>query len=187
MKSITTCSTFCEASISRWSWSDAICGSVVSLRLRIKTLKLIPSEVGRLITDLQPDIQIPDLENQIRKVIDSLITKEIEIQDKAGRWHSLLMRPYETVDNKISGAILILFDIEESKRASCKNSRPRTLPMLYSRPFEVHRSCWTANSESSALPRPFTGCFKPHPRKPKAVSFMKLETANGILPNSGHC
>ena len=27
------------------------------------------------------------------------------------------MRPYETVDNKISGAILVLFDIEESKRS----------------------------------------------------------------------
>ena len=55
-----------------------------------KTLKLIPSDVGRLITDLQPDIQIPDLEKQIRQVIDSLITKEIEVQDKTGRWHSLV-------------------------------------------------------------------------------------------------
>ena len=82
-----------------------------------KTLKLIPSDVGRLITDLQPDIQIPDLEKQIRQVIDSLITKEIEVQDKAGRWYSLLLRPYETVDNKISGAVLVLFDIEQSKRS----------------------------------------------------------------------
>jgi two-component system, chemotaxis family, CheB/CheR fusion protein len=49
-------------------------------------------------------------------VIDSLITKEIEVQDTAGRWHSLLLRPYETVDNKISGAVLVLFDIKESKR-----------------------------------------------------------------------
>ena len=81
-----------------------------------KSLKLIPSDVGRLITDLQPDIQIPDIENQIRHVIDSLVTKEIEVQDTAGRWYSLVMRPYETVENKISGAILILFDIEESKR-----------------------------------------------------------------------
>jgi two-component system CheB/CheR fusion protein len=79
-------------------------------------LKLIPSDVGRLITDLQPDIQIPDLEMQIRQVIDFLITKEIEVQDTAGRWHSLVLRPYETVDNKISGAVLVLFDIEESKR-----------------------------------------------------------------------
>lgn len=82
-----------------------------------KALKLIPSDVGRLITDLQPDIQIPDLENQVRQVIDSLITKEIEVQDTSGRWHSLVMRPYETVDNKISGAVLVLFDIEESKRS----------------------------------------------------------------------
>jgi two-component system CheB/CheR fusion protein len=81
-----------------------------------KTLKLIPSDVGRLITDLQPDIRIPDLENHIREVIDSLIGKEIEVQDSSGRWYSLAIRPYETVDNKISGAILILFDIEENKR-----------------------------------------------------------------------
>ncbi len=82
-----------------------------------KNLKLIPSDVGRLITDLQPDIQIPDLENQIRQVIDSLITKEIEVQDTTGHWYSLLMRPYETLDNKISGAVLVLFDIEASKRS----------------------------------------------------------------------
>jgi two-component system, chemotaxis family, CheB/CheR fusion protein len=80
------------------------------------TLKLIPPEVGRLITDLHSDIQIPDLENQIQHVIDSLTTKRIEVQDKTGRWYSVLIRPYETVDNKISGAIVILFDIEESKR-----------------------------------------------------------------------
>jgi two-component system, chemotaxis family, CheB/CheR fusion protein len=81
-----------------------------------RTLKLIPSDVGRLITDLQPDIQIPDFEKQIRQVIDSLTTREIEVQDTAGRWHSLVLRPYETVDNKISGAVLVLLDIEESKR-----------------------------------------------------------------------
>jgi two-component system CheB/CheR fusion protein len=82
-----------------------------------RTLKLIPSDVGRLITDLQPDIQILDFERQIQQVIDSLITKEIEVQDTDGRWHLLILRPYETVDNKISGAVLVLLDIEESKRS----------------------------------------------------------------------
>jgi two-component system CheB/CheR fusion protein len=79
-------------------------------------MKLIPSDLGRLITDLQPDILIPDFESQIREVIDSLVTKEIEAQDTSGHWYSQVIRPYETVDNKISGAILILFDIEENKR-----------------------------------------------------------------------
>jgi two-component system CheB/CheR fusion protein len=81
-----------------------------------KTLKLIPSDIGRLITDLEPDIRIPDFDGQVRQVIDSLVTKEIEVQDTTGRWHLLTIRPYETVDNKISGAVLVLFDIEESKR-----------------------------------------------------------------------
>ena len=54
-----------------------------------KTMKLIPSDLGRLITDLQPDIQIPDFESQIRQVIDSLITKEIEVQDNGGHWYCL--------------------------------------------------------------------------------------------------
>jgi two-component system CheB/CheR fusion protein len=81
-----------------------------------KTLKLIPSDIGRLITDLEPDIRIPNFEDQVRQVIDSLISKEIEVQDISGRWYSLLIRPYETVDNKISGAVIVLFDIEERKR-----------------------------------------------------------------------
>jgi two-component system CheB/CheR fusion protein len=85
-----------------------------------KTWQLIPSEVGRLITELHSDIQIPDLESELRQVIDSLTTKEIEVQDKTGHWYSLLIRPYETVDNKISGAVLVLFDIEESKRSIFK-------------------------------------------------------------------
>jgi two-component system CheB/CheR fusion protein len=92
-----------------------------------RTLKLIPSDVGQLITDLQPDIQIPDLENQIREVIDSLVTKEIDVQDRSGRWYSLLIRPYETMGNKISGAILILFEIEERKRSGFQKQQAADL------------------------------------------------------------
>jgi len=52
-----------------------------------KTLKLIPSDVGRLITDLQPDIQIPDLEKQIRQVPNKLgsQTNRLPIPLKAAR------------------------------------------------------------------------------------------------------
>jgi two-component system, chemotaxis family, CheB/CheR fusion protein len=88
-----------------------------------RTLKLIPSEVGRMVTELNTEIRLPDLENQIRHVIDSLITKEIEVQDKTGRWYTLVIRPYETVDNKISGAVLVLFDIEGSKRSLFKKQQ----------------------------------------------------------------
>jgi two-component system CheB/CheR fusion protein len=50
-------------------------------------------------------------------VIDSLHAKEIECQDREGRWHSLRIRPYRTKENKIDGAVLALVDVDELKQS----------------------------------------------------------------------
>jgi len=81
-----------------------------------KTMKLLPADIGRSITDLRPDLNLPDLEKMIREVIDNLSTNEREVQDAAGRWYSLQLRPYETSDNKIAGVVMVLFDIDARKR-----------------------------------------------------------------------
>src|ERR1700677_1872110 len=81
-----------------------------------KTFKLLPGDVGRPITDTRADIEVPDLEHWLQDVIDSLGTKEHEVQDKRGRWYLLQLRPYETADNKIAGLVMVLFDIDASKR-----------------------------------------------------------------------
>src|SRR5262249_16478263 len=39
-----------------------------------------------------------------------------EVQDREGRWYSLRIRPYRTLDNKIDGAVILLVDIDEIKR-----------------------------------------------------------------------
>ena len=54
----------------------------------------------------------------VRKVINGLIVQELELRDHQGRWHRLQVRPYETADNKIAGAVLLFFDIDDAKRAS---------------------------------------------------------------------
>src|SRR5207244_11943122 len=41
----------------------------------------------------------------------------LEVQDTAGRWYSLRVRPYLTLDNKIDGAVLVLSDIDTLKRS----------------------------------------------------------------------
>jgi two-component system CheB/CheR fusion protein len=81
-------------------------------------LKLIPADVGRSITDLRADVEVPDLEGLISGVIDSLSAKDVEVQDRSGHWYSLQIRPYETADNKITGAVMILFDINAAKLAT---------------------------------------------------------------------
>jgi two-component system, chemotaxis family, CheB/CheR fusion protein len=83
-----------------------------------RTLKLIPADVGRSITDLRADVEVPQLESLISEVMDTLTTREVQAQDRKGHWYNLQIRPYETADNKITGAVIILFDINAAKLES---------------------------------------------------------------------
>jgi two-component system, chemotaxis family, CheB/CheR fusion protein len=69
------------------------------------------TDVGRRITELKPNIDIPDVEQLLHDVIDTLTQREEKIRDKRGRHYSLRIRPYRTADNKIDGAVLTLVDI----------------------------------------------------------------------------
>jgi two-component system, chemotaxis family, CheB/CheR fusion protein len=88
-----------------------------------RTLKLIPADVGRSITDLRADVEVPQLEELISEVMHTLTTKEVEVRDRRGHWYNLQVRPYETSDNKITGAVMILFDINSAKLAAERSKR----------------------------------------------------------------
>jgi two-component system CheB/CheR fusion protein len=79
---------------------------------------LIPSDVGRPFSDINHNLNIPDLEQQIHAVINTLNFKAQEIQDNEGHWYDLRIRPYRTVENKIDGAVVILVDIDGLKRSA---------------------------------------------------------------------
>jgi two-component system, chemotaxis family, CheB/CheR fusion protein len=79
---------------------------------------LIPTDLGRPFSDIQPNIVIPDLADWIVEVMDTLMMKEQEIQDRTGAWHSLRIRPYRTTDNRIDGVTIGLIDIDTLKRVS---------------------------------------------------------------------
>ncbi|NDQ55485.1 MAG: chemotaxis protein CheR [Acidipila sp.] len=83
-----------------------------------KTLKVLPSDIGRPITDLSPGFNLPNLGQLIAGVVDTLIPIELEIQDREGHWYSLQIRPYRTTDDKIDGAVIVLSDIDEAKKVS---------------------------------------------------------------------
>ena len=77
-----------------------------------KVLKILPSDIGRPITDIRSDLNVPNLDELIAGVIDTLTPKELEVQDKENHWYSLQIRPYRTMDDKIDGAVLVLSDID---------------------------------------------------------------------------
>ncbi|HYH99815.1 MAG TPA: chemotaxis protein CheB, partial [Hyalangium sp.] len=78
-------------------------------------MNVLPSDVGRPLEDITLNIIVADLDQQIAQVIETATLRESEVQDRAGRWHRMQIRPYKTTENKIDGAILSLVDIDALK------------------------------------------------------------------------
>jgi two-component system CheB/CheR fusion protein len=83
-----------------------------------KVLKIVPSDIGRPISDIRWDVDVPNLENLIAGVIETLAPMELEVQAKDEHWYSLAIRPYRTTADKIDGAVIVLSDIDEAKKAA---------------------------------------------------------------------
>jgi two-component system CheB/CheR fusion protein len=90
-----------------------------------KQFNLLATDIGRQITAIRHNLDLADLEVIIAEVIASVRESEHEVRDKAGRWYSLCVRPYMTLDNKVDGAVLILMDIDTLKQseAAIRDSR----------------------------------------------------------------
>ncbi len=108
----------------------AILGSDFHIRrftpMAEKVLNLISTDIGRPISDLRLNIDVPDLEKTMLDVIDKLEAKEFEVQDREGHWYSMRIRPYKTVDNKIDGVLIAWLDIDALKRGIMRTQAART-------------------------------------------------------------
>jgi two-component system CheB/CheR fusion protein len=81
-----------------------------------KLLNLIPSDIGRPISDIKPNIDVPELDRLISEVIDKVRMVERDVQGRDGRWYSLRMRPHTSAANKTGGVLMALLDVDAMKR-----------------------------------------------------------------------
>src|SRR5262249_16811929 len=98
-----------------------------------EAFNITDTDVGRRMTELKPNVDIPDIEKLFHEVIDTLSVRERQVHDKQRRLYSLRIRPYRTADNKIDGAVLTLVDInnEERNRGSDGVGTPRRRDATY--------------------------------------------------------
>lgn len=80
-------------------------------------LNLIDADVGRPIGNIRPNVSIPDLEKTVREVIDTMSAQSSEVQDSAGHYYTLSIRPYKTMDNRIEGVVMSFINIDSTKEA----------------------------------------------------------------------
>ena len=89
-----------------------------------KQFALLATDVGRPISHIRHNLVFADaagspsdLGRLGAEVIASVREQEYEVRDKGGRWYSLRVRPYMSLDSKVDGAVLVLVDIDAQKCA----------------------------------------------------------------------
>jgi len=81
-----------------------------------KQFRLQAADVGRPMSGIRHNLHLPDLDGLIKDVIDRVHGCEHEVRATDGRWYSLRVRPYLTMDKKVDGAVLVLVDIDDLKK-----------------------------------------------------------------------
>jgi two-component system CheB/CheR fusion protein len=80
-----------------------------------KLIKLIPGDTGRPITDIASELDYPDLADDAREVLRTLVYKERHVTARDGRWFSIRILPYRTLDNVIDGVVITFSDVTANK------------------------------------------------------------------------
>jgi two-component system CheB/CheR fusion protein len=85
-----------------------------------KIIKLIPGDAGRPITDLASELRYPELADDAREVLQKLTAVEKPIGARDGRWFSVRIMPYRTLDDRIDGVVITFANITVSKTLETK-------------------------------------------------------------------
>ncbi len=81
-----------------------------------KILNLIPSDVGRPITHIVSNLKYEALIDDMKTVLQTLLSKETQVETKNDHWYLMRIMPYRTLDNIIEGVVVTFPDITYMKQ-----------------------------------------------------------------------
>jgi two-component system CheB/CheR fusion protein len=81
-----------------------------------KIFKLRQSDVGRPFIDMVSDLQYPEMVNDAKEVLRSLVFKERDLETHDKRWYKVRIMPYRTLDERIEGLVITFIDITVAKK-----------------------------------------------------------------------
>lgn len=80
-----------------------------------KLFKLIPGGVGRPLSDIASDLLYPEMLEETREVLRTLVFSEKQITATNGRWFTVRIMPYRTMEDVIGGVVITFADITAAK------------------------------------------------------------------------
>ena len=81
-----------------------------------KLFKLIPSDVGRPLSDITSDLLYPGMMEESQEVLRTLVFSEKQIATGDGRWFLVRIMPYRTTDDVIGGVVITFSNITAAKK-----------------------------------------------------------------------
>lgn len=77
--------------------------------------KLIPSDIGRSLSDVTNGLEYPDLHQDVREVLHTMVMLERQVGAIDGRWFTVRIMPFRTFENVIDGVVITFSDISAFK------------------------------------------------------------------------
>lgn len=81
-----------------------------------KLIKLRQVDIGRPFTEMVSDLKYPEIADHAREVLRTLAFKETDISTNDGRWFTVRIMPYRTLDDKIDGLVITFINITVAKK-----------------------------------------------------------------------
>ncbi len=147
-----------------------------------KQFNLLASDVGRPISRVRHNLPLPDLEDSIARVISSVRESEREVQAADGRWYSLRVRPYVTIDNKVDGAVLVLVDIDALKKTEQLITEAHEHAAAIIRTVHDPLVILTPDLRLESANDAFYRTFQLSPAETKGKGFLELDRGAWNLP-----
>jgi two-component system CheB/CheR fusion protein len=144
--------------------------------LQAKTIiKFIPGDLGRPITDLASDLLYPALVADAHTVLRTLVFSERSITTHDGRWFTVRIMPYRTMDNRIDGVVITFTDITAAKKVESGLRRQNSDLTIHSAKQGLALDRAEGRWEAPAA--------RHHLRKTKSRTVRKADTPAGKPPS----
>ena len=150
-------------------------------------LNLIPGDVGRPISDLKLPLEVDDLKGLITEVLNQLTVREVEVRGRQGRWYSLRLKPYRTLDQRIDGVVLALVDIDALKQSLEEVKEARSYAQGIVETLREPLLVLDGNLKVISANRAFYQFFQGVPQETENRRSMNWGTASGTSRPSGTC
>jgi two-component system, chemotaxis family, CheB/CheR fusion protein len=149
-------------------------------------LNIINSDIGRSISKIKLNVNIPNFEKKLINVIETLQPQTLEIKSNDEKGYSVYIRPYRTIDNKIDGVIAIFVDITEQLKAKkiVENARVYAENIVET----INESLLVLNSDLKVISanRAFYKIFQANPKSTCGRFVYELGNRQWDIPSLRH-